>query len=216
MASTHEIIGEEWREPATELADWAMARLVNHKVVWGQHSVPTPGELRDTGRTCKAMTLPAKAQRGGYKVTIDKLTRHFASRRLRKPQLIGLHAKSEDTTSRWLGLDIDCHKPEDVSLDSVTEAASVTTQRLSVVHINILTYDFLYAMAEELANANSLMLPGAGEDGKQPLIFRRGSIPYRAFLEGRIVDKRHVLLLHLSNMELKRRVENRESNQSPV
>jgi len=119
MASTHEIIGEEWRERATELADWAMARLVNRKDVWGQYSVPTPSEVRDTGRTYKAMTLPAKAQRGGDKVTIDKLTRHFASRRLRKPQLIGLHAKSQDTTSRWFGLDIDCHKPEDVGADDL-------------------------------------------------------------------------------------------------
>lgn len=112
MASTHEIIGEEWRERATELADWAALRLINRKDVWGQYSVPTPTERRKTGRSYKAMTLPAKAQRGGDKVTIDKLTRHFASRRLRKPQLIGLHAKSEQTTSRWFGLDIDCHDPE--------------------------------------------------------------------------------------------------------
>lgn len=112
MASTHEIIGEEWRERATELADWAALRLINRKDVWGQYSVPTPSERRDTGRTYKAMTLPAKAQRGGDKVTLDKLTRHFASRRLRKPQLIGLHAKSKDTTSRWFGLDIDCHDTE--------------------------------------------------------------------------------------------------------
>ena len=86
----------------------------------------------------------------------------------------------------------------------------VFTAKLQVVHINGLTYDFLYAMAEELAKENSLMLLGAGEDGKQPLIFRRGSIPYRAFLEGRVVDKRYTLLLHLSNMELKRRVSNRK------
>ncbi len=112
MASTHEIIGEEWRERATELADWAALRLVNRKDVWGQYSVPTPTERRETGRTYKAMTLPAKAQRGGDKVTLDKLTRHFASRRLRKPQLIGLHAKSKQTTSRWFGLDIDCHDPD--------------------------------------------------------------------------------------------------------
>jgi len=109
MASAHEIIGEEWRERATELADWASARLLNRKDVWGQYSVPTPSEQRKTGRSYKAMTLPAKAQRGGDKVTLDKLTRHFASRRLRKPQLIGLHAKSKQTTSRWFGLDIDCH-----------------------------------------------------------------------------------------------------------
>jgi len=81
----------------------------------------------------------------------------------------------------------------------------VFTQKLQVVHINGLTYDFLYAMAEELAQANSMLLLGAGEDGKQPLIFRRGSIPYRAFLEGRIDGDKYVLLLHLSNMELKRR-----------
>ncbi len=119
MASKHDIIGEEWRERATELADWAMLRLVNRKDVWGQYSVPTPSEVRDTGRTYKAMTLPAKAQRGGDKVTLDKLTRHFASRRLRKPQLIGLHAKSKDTTSRWFGLDIDCHKPEEVGAEDL-------------------------------------------------------------------------------------------------
>jgi len=86
----------------------------------------------------------------------------------------------------------------------------VFTSKLQVVHINGLTYDFLHAMAQELAEANSLMLLGAGEDGKQPLIFRRGSIPYRAFLEGRVDGERYVLLLHLSNMELKRRVENRD------
>ncbi len=112
MASAHEIIGEEWRERATELADWAALRLLNRKDVWGQYSVPTPSERRKTGRTYKAMTLPAKAQRGGDKVTLDKLTRHFASRRMRKPQLIGLHAKSIDITSRWFGVDIDCHDPE--------------------------------------------------------------------------------------------------------
>lgn len=86
----------------------------------------------------------------------------------------------------------------------------VFTAKLQVVHINGLTYDFLYAMADELAKENSLMLLGAGEDGKQPLIFRRGSIPYRAFLEGRIDEQRYTLLLHLSNMELKRRVANRK------
>lgn len=87
----------------------------------------------------------------------------------------------------------------------------VFTAKLQVVHINGLTYDFLYAMAEELANEKSLLLLGAGADGKEPLIFRRGSIPYRAFLEGRVDGKRYTLLLHLSNMELKRRVENREA-----
>ena len=57
-------------------------------------------------------------------------------------------------------------------------------------------------MAKELADENVLMLLGAGEKGSHPLIFRRGSVPYRGFLEGRIDGEKYILLLHLSNMEL--------------
>ncbi len=109
MATEHEIIGEEWALRAGELADWAMERLVNRKDVWGQYSVLTPSERRREGRSYKAMTLPIKEQRGADMVTIDKLTRHFASRHLRKPQIIGLHAKSAEGTSKWFGIDIDMH-----------------------------------------------------------------------------------------------------------
>ena len=79
----------------------------------------------------------------------------------------------------------------------------VFSSKLQVVHINGLTYDFLFDMAKTLNDANSLMLLGAGEGGKEPLVFRRGSIPYRGFLEGRIQDDSYILLLHLSNMEMK-------------
>ena len=58
----------------------------------------------------------------------------------------------------------------------------VFTAKLQVVHINGLTYDFLFAMAEELNKENSLLLLGAGADGKAPLIFRRGSIPYLSLI----------------------------------
>lgn len=79
----------------------------------------------------------------------------------------------------------------------------VFSNKLQVVHINGLTYDFLFDMARYLSEKDSLMLIGAGKNGKQPLIFRRGSVPYRGFLEGRVKGKSYVLLLHLSNMELK-------------
>ena len=91
--------------------------LVNRKDVWGQYSVMTPREQRESDRTYKAMTLPVKTKRGKDMVTLDKLTRHFASRRLFKPQLIGLHAKSKESTSRWLGIDIDCHDTESVQAE---------------------------------------------------------------------------------------------------
>ncbi|MBX9926151.1 MAG: hypothetical protein K2Y05_07315 [Hyphomicrobiaceae bacterium] len=80
----------------------------------------------------------------------------------------------------------------------------VFSSKLQIVHVNGLTYDFLYGMAKELHEANSLMLLGAGKSGKEPLIFTRHSTPHRGFLEGRINGDRYVLLLHLSKMELKR------------
>ncbi len=79
----------------------------------------------------------------------------------------------------------------------------VFSSKLQIVHINGLTYDFLYGMAKELSELNSLMLLGGGKSGKEPLVFRRGSTPYRGFLEGRIKDDSYILLLHLSNAELK-------------
>lgn len=117
MASAHEIIGDEWAERAGELADWAMERLVNRKDLWGQYSVLTPSERRRTGRAYKAMTLPVKDKRGADMVTIDKLTRHFSSRHHRKPQIIGLQAKSKENTSRWFGIDIDMHDEDKVGTE---------------------------------------------------------------------------------------------------
>lgn len=121
MATFEEIIAEEWRSRAVELADWAMQRLVNRKDVWGQYSVLTPTERRNSDRSYKAMTLPAVDQRDAKaeRVTLDKLTRHFASRYQRKPQLIGLHAKSQDTHSLWLGIDIDNHAQDASSSDDL-------------------------------------------------------------------------------------------------
>jgi len=94
----------------------------------------------------------------------------------------------------------------------------VFSAKLQVVHINGLTYDFLFDMAKELADAKSLMLLGAGKGGKSPLVFRRGSVPYRGFLEGRIKGKSYILLLHLSNMELKSPVKSskKSSARSPA
>ena len=91
-----------------------MLHLVNRKDVWGQYSILTPAEQRREKRSYKAMTLPRKDMRGEDMVTIDKLTRHFGSRHYHKPQIIGLHAKSKQSTSRWLGIDIDCHDTDSV------------------------------------------------------------------------------------------------------
>lgn len=72
-----------------------------------------------------------------------------------------------------------------------------------VQHVNGLTYDFLYAMAKELADKNAMMLVGAGPKGIAPLVMTNGGTPYRAFLEGRVEGNRYALILRLTNLELK-------------
>lgn len=80
----------------------------------------------------------------------------------------------------------------------------VFTRTLVLRHTNGLSFDFLHAMAKELAESGEVVLVGAGKGGKQPLVLQENGTPYRGFLEGRVDGDRFALLLHLSNMELKR------------
>lgn len=75
---------------------------------------------------------------------------------------------------------------------------------LQLRHVDGVTFDFLFAMAKELADEQVMVLLGAGESGKEPLILQLNGSPYRGFLEGRIHEDGFLLLLHLSNMELKK------------
>ncbi len=80
----------------------------------------------------------------------------------------------------------------------------VFTNKKQLVHINGLTFDFLYEMAKDLEEKNALLLVRGGEKGNEPLVMNRGGKPYNAFLEGRIKGDAYCLILHLSNMELKK------------
>ena len=80
----------------------------------------------------------------------------------------------------------------------------VFASKMQIVHVNGLTYDFLFGIAKELEAKKSLLVMGAGPKANQPLILRRGSLPYRGFLEGRTRGDEYCLILHLSNMELKK------------
>lgn len=75
---------------------------------------------------------------------------------------------------------------------------------LQLQHIDGVTYDFLFGMAKELSDEGAVVLLGSGTDGKGPLVLQFNGVPYRGFLEGRMDGDRYLLLLHLSNMELKR------------
>jgi hypothetical protein len=78
----------------------------------------------------------------------------------------------------------------------------VFTRNYQIRHIDGLTFDFLFAMAKELDKLDSLVLLGAGVQGKEPLLLERNGLPYRAFLEGRVSGDKYLLLLHLSHLEL--------------
>ena len=80
----------------------------------------------------------------------------------------------------------------------------VFTNKKQLVHVNGLTFDFLFEMAKELDKRKSLLLVRGGEKGDKPLIMNRGGKPYNAFLEGRVKGDSYCLILHLSNMELKK------------
>lgn len=87
----------------------------------------------------------------------------------------------------------------------LTEAYNkfIFTRKYQLTHSDGLSYDFLFNMAVELHEKKSLMLLGAGPKGNEPLIFQDNGKPYRAFLEGRVSGKGYLLIMHLSNLELK-------------
>ncbi len=79
----------------------------------------------------------------------------------------------------------------------------VFTRKYQVKHVNGLTFDFLYDMARQLHEKNSIMLVGGGNKGNGPVVLSNGGTSYRAFLEGRIDGDKYCLILHLTNLELK-------------
>ena len=114
--------------------------------------------------------------------------------RERRPRKIAQPNAASETPLKWTG---KLMKKKEVY------NKFVFAKKRQIVHINGLTYDFLYAMAKELEASESLMLLGAGPKGNQPLVLTRGGQLYRGFLEGRTQGDKYCLILHLSNMELK-------------
>jgi len=76
------------------------------------------------------------------------------------------------------------------------------TRNVQLRHVDGLTYDFLFAMARELHEADALVLIGAGPQGRAPILLERNGLPYRGFLEGRVDGDRYLLVLHLTHLEL--------------
>lgn len=77
-------------------------------------------------------------------------------------------------------------------------------RKLQLRHVNGLTFDFLLDIARSLHKEQKMLVVGAGPRGQQPLIFNTNGAPFRGFLEGRVDGDRYLLVLHLSNLEIKK------------
>lgn len=85
--------------------------------------------------------------------------------------------------------------------EAIRKFAFVRKQQIR--HVSGLTFEFLFDIAKKLHDEKKLLVVGAGPKGQQPLVFSTNGAPYRGFLEGRIVGDAYLLVLHLSNLELK-------------
>lgn len=79
----------------------------------------------------------------------------------------------------------------------------VFAKKYQIRHVNGLTYDFLFDMAQQLSNRQAFMMLGGGPAGKDPLVMMDGGKPYRCFLEGRVQGDSYCLIMHLTDQELK-------------
>ena len=126
---------------------------------------------------------------------LDIIKNPDGSERERKPHKTEAPNVATDSPLKWSGKMMPKEKVFNRFMFSL---------KLQITHYNGLTYDFLYAMAKDLEEKNSLMMLGAGPKSNRPLLFRRGGSAYRGFLEGRTQGNKYALILHLSNMELKK------------
>ena len=83
---------------------------------------------------------------------------------------------------------------------SVVLTKFVLLKKIQIRHSSSKAFDFLYDTAKLLQDKKSMLYVGGGPAGK-PLIFK--GTKFRGFLEGRVKEGSYLLVLHLSNLELK-------------
>ena len=108
---------------------------------------------------------------------------------------------TEDYPIKWTGKFI----PKKVAVKMF-----VFSKHYQIHHVDGLSFDFLYNMATELEKKRSLMFVGAGKKGKEGIIITGGGTPYKGFLEGRIKGDTYLLILHLTNLEIKELIKEEE------
>ncbi len=109
----HERIAGEWRERSGELAQWTLLRLVNRTDVWG-HYLPQRHRKNAAGQPNNAVTAPFRDERGKVFLGQSSLEKHYKARD--GGGILGIHSTAADGSSRWLGIDIDLHDDDNLSV----------------------------------------------------------------------------------------------------
>lgn len=113
MADYFQQIAGQWRERATELAEWTMRHMVNRTDVWGRYLAKRQRRGKFGARN-SAITAPFRDERGKVFLNVESLEKHYKTRS--EGGVLGVHSTSADLTSRWLAIDIDLHDPDDLSV----------------------------------------------------------------------------------------------------
>lgn len=108
-----ERIADEWRQRAPELADWTMRRLVNRTDVWGRY-LKKKHRVNKAGEKNNAVTAPFRDERGKVFLGHSSLEKHYQVKE--GGSILGLHSTASDGSSRWLGIDIDLHDEDNLSV----------------------------------------------------------------------------------------------------
>ncbi len=112
-----EQVSDEWCERASELAAWAMHRLVNRTDVWGRYLKEKYRGTSSTGnQKNKAITAPFRQERGKIFLQESSLEKHFKAKD--GGGILGLHTSASDQSSRWFAIDIDLHEEDDLSVSA--------------------------------------------------------------------------------------------------
>ncbi len=145
--------------------------------------------------------------------TVDRVWLRPDGRILHSARVLkAVYAPTGDELSREDFIDVEATVDEESALpwsgrllpiDRVVRSFSLV-RKLQLRHINGLTFDFLRDIAKTLADSGKMLFVGSGAKGTGPLVFQRNGSPYRGFLAGRVDGDGFLLVLHLSNLELKR------------
>lgn len=135
-----EQIARQWRERANELANWSYTRLVNRTDVWGRYLKPE-SRKKSASTMNKAITAPFRDERGKVFLGVSSLEKHFKARD--GGGVLGVHSVAGDGSCRWLGIDIDLHDDDNLSVtaEGNFSAAKQWTQRLQQMGFDPLLMD---------------------------------------------------------------------------